>query len=52
MLVYDITKANTFENLEKWLLEVRENADEKIQIIMVGNKNDLEGSRQVTKEMA
>ena len=41
LLVYDITKRVSFENLERWLTEVREHADSKIQIILVGNKSDL-----------
>ena len=40
LLVYDITKRVSFENLERWLTEVREHADSKIQIILVGNKSD------------
>ena len=41
LLVYDITKRVSFENLERWLTEVREHADSKVQIILVGNKSDL-----------
>jgi Ras-related protein Rab-4B len=46
--VYDITKRVSFENLERWLTEVREHADSKVQIILVGNKSDLGEQRQVT----
>ncbi len=45
LLVYDITKRVSFENLERWLTEVREHADSKIQIILVGNKSDLQNNR-------
>ena len=44
-MVYDITKKTTFQNLERWLEEVRENADDKVQIILVGNKSDLSQAR-------
>ena len=51
LLVYDITNLRSFESLEKWLLEVREHADEKIQIILIGNKNDLQAKREVSREL-
>ena len=51
-LVYDITKEETFTNLESWLKEIRENATENVQIILVGNMLDLDDKRVVTKERA
>lgn len=42
LLVYDISKRTSFESLDKWLQEVRDHADEKVEIILVGNKSDLE----------
>lgn len=45
LLVYDISKRSSFENLDKWLNEVRDHADEKVEIILVGNKSDLEKQR-------
>lgn len=45
LLVYDITRRVSFENLERWLTEVREHADSKVQIILVGNKSDLQNNR-------
>mmetsp|Transcript_32175 Transcript_32175/g.75549 ORF Transcript_32175/g.75549 Transcript_32175/m.75549 type:complete len:212 (-) Transcript_32175:65-700(-) len=41
LLVYDISKRATFENLERWLQELREHADPNIVILLVGNKSDL-----------
>lgn len=38
MLVYDITKHQSFENIEIWLKELRDHADENIVVILVGNK--------------
>ena len=52
LLVYDITRRSSFENLDKWLNEVRDHADEKVEIILVGNKSDLEKGRQISKEEA
>ena len=50
LLVYDITKRSSFENLQKWLEEMKENAYSKMSIILVGNKCDLEDERQVSTE--
>lgn len=47
MLVYDISERESFENLERWLVELRDHADEKIKVILVGNKSDLENKRKV-----
>ena len=41
LLVYDISKYNTFQNIEKWFAELREHADFNIVVLLVGNKCDL-----------
>ena len=41
LLVYDISKAQTFENIARWLKELRDHADANIACVMVGNKSDL-----------
>lgn len=50
LLVYDITKPITFENVEHWLKELREHAKTEILIMLVGNKTDLEHLRTVTTD--
>jgi len=52
LLVYDITKKQTFDNAERWLNELREHADQEIVILLVGNKSDLRHIRAVTTEEA
>lgn len=52
LLVYDITKSVTFENVERWLKELRDHADSNIVIMLVGNKSDLRHLRSVTTEVA
>jgi Ras-related protein Rab-11A len=47
LLVYDITKKQTFENINRWLRELRDHADSNIVIMMVGNKSDLNHLRSV-----
>mmetsp|Transcript_3075 Transcript_3075/g.14486 ORF Transcript_3075/g.14486 Transcript_3075/m.14486 type:complete len:219 (+) Transcript_3075:91-747(+) len=50
LLVYDISKKMTFENVEKWLKELRDHADRNIVIMLVGNKCDLKHIRAVSEE--
>jgi Ras-related protein Rab-11A len=50
-IVYDITRKNTFETVNKWVSDITAAADKKITLILIGNKNDLEDQRQVTKEV-
>ena len=53
MLVYDITKESTFDNVKNmWLEELQNNADENIIIMLVGNKKDQAHLRAVTTEEA
>ena len=52
LLVYDISKSVTFENVERWLKELRDHADAHIVIMLVGNKSDLRHVRAVDAEMA
>jgi hypothetical protein len=50
LVVYDITKDTTFENVEKWLAELKENATADITMMLVGNKTDLANARVVSTE--
>lgn len=52
ILVFDITNRGSFENLNKWLDEIRNFASEKISIILVANKTDLQKKCAVTFEEA
>ncbi|KZV30110.1 hypothetical protein F511_19653 [Dorcoceras hygrometricum] len=52
MLVYDITKRQTFDHIPRWLEELRAHADKNIVIILIGNKTDLEDQRAVPTEDA
>lgn len=42
----------TFENVERWLKELRDHADSNIVIMLVGNKSDLRHLRSVSTEDA
>jgi len=50
LLVYDITNKKTFENISKWVPELKNSGDKDVTIILVGNKIDLEEERQVSTE--
>lgn len=47
LIVYDITRQVTFENIERWLKELRDHTDQNIVIMLVGNKADLRHLRAV-----
>ncbi|CAL9112863.1 unnamed protein product [Musa textilis] len=52
LLVYDVTRHTTFENVERWMKELRDHTDSSIVIMLVGNKADLRHLRAVTVEDA
>lgn len=52
LLVYDISKHNTYENVTRWLKELRDHADSNIVIMLVGNKSDLRHLRAVPTDDA
>ncbi|KDO50913.1 hypothetical protein CISIN_1g0478891mg, partial [Citrus sinensis] len=41
LLVYDVTKSTTFENVSRWLKDLRDHAGSNIVIMLIGNKSDL-----------
>ncbi|CAH1424081.1 unnamed protein product [Lactuca virosa] len=52
LIVYDITRKVTFENVERWLKELRDRRDQNIVIMLVGNKADQINLRSVQREDA
>lgn len=56
LLVYDITKKQTFLNAAKWLEDVRQFSEPDIVVMLVGNKYDLvdrnPSAREVPYELA
>ena len=52
IIVYDITNKESFERIQDWVKSVYDNTDtyKEIQMIIVGNKIDLEERREVSKE--
>ncbi|KAK4255669.1 hypothetical protein QN277_008641 [Acacia crassicarpa] len=41
LLVYDVTRSPTFENVARWLKELRDHTDPSIVVMLIGNKSDL-----------
>ncbi|XP_057467693.1 ras-related protein RABA1f-like [Actinidia eriantha] len=52
LLVYDVTRHVTFENVERWLKELRGHTDLNNVIMLIRNKADLRHLRDVSTEDA
>ena len=52
LIVYDITEKRTFENIDNWLKEIRNNCGKDVEITLIGNKKDLTSEREVFTEDA
>lgn len=52
LLVYDISRRQSFDNIERWHRELLDRSDVSVAVILVGNKCDLESQRAVTQEQA
>ena len=52
IIVYDITRANTFKTLKNWVEELKSQGPKEIAIAIAGNKADLEEEREVTRASA
>lgn len=45
LLVYDVSSRKTFESVRAWIKQIQEHADPGVNIILVGNKCDMEVER-------
>ena len=52
IIVYDICRQKSFESVDKWIEDFKSKADEDAVILLIGNKNDLDEKREVSKEEA
>lgn len=52
LLMYDISKGDSYENVTRWLTELREHADPQIVVMLVGNKCDLKHLRAIPTDEA
>jgi len=52
LIVFDITKSETFKNVETWIGEMNKHSEPDVFIMLVGNKSDLKQSREVSTDSA
>ena len=50
LVVYDITRRETFLNVESWVKECQAHGSAAMQFTLVGNKTDLDKHRQVSRQ--
>ncbi|XP_010553589.1 PREDICTED: ras-related protein RABA5c-like [Tarenaya hassleriana] len=50
LVVYDITRGSTFDNVGRWLDELNAHSETAVARMLVGNKRDLESIRAVSVE--
>ena len=49
-IVYDITEKESFNHVESWISECKKIAPETVLLVLIGNKSDLNESREVSYE--
>lgn len=52
LLVFDVTRRETFEHLTTWLEDCKENSNMNMTILLIGNKIDLVEKREVSEDEA
>mmetsp|Transcript_27513 Transcript_27513/g.49565 ORF Transcript_27513/g.49565 Transcript_27513/m.49565 type:complete len:198 (+) Transcript_27513:3831-4424(+) len=52
LLVYDITKPQSFFNLERWYSELKKHVEEDVVVVIVANKDDLVAEEAVSIDSA
>ncbi len=52
MLVFDLTKKESFSRMKEWFLDLRSSLKDKVPTIFLGNKKDLVNNRSVTESDA
>ena len=51
-LCYDITRQETFTNVQDWLKEIKQHATQDVVVYLIGNRVDQEDLREVQKQAA
>eukprot|EP00755_Sulcionema_specki_P029376 Sspe_Gene.92033::Locus_63764_Transcript_1_1_Confidence_1.000_Length_808::g.92033::m.92033/K07881/RAB14; Ras-related protein Rab-14 len=52
IIVYDVTRRATFNHITSWLTDARNLTNPQTVMMLIGNKSDLESSREVSFEEA
>ena len=50
LLVFDVTSNSSFEHIKNWIEQIKEEANERIIIYLVGNKIDCSNNRVISNE--
>ena len=50
LLLYDITKQSSYDNIREWIHDIKEEVSEKAIIFLIGNKIDMTDKRKISKE--
>ena len=50
MVVYDISNEESFQHIQAWIKDCKDLAPKTVQLILIGNKSDLEDQRVISKE--
>ena len=50
ILIFDVTNVKSYENIKKWINEIKEEISEKVKIVLIGNKIDNVQERKIGKE--
>ena len=50
ILIFDVTNVKSYENIKKWINEIKEEISEKVKIVLIGNKIDNVQERKISKE--
>ena len=50
LIIYDISRKESFINVDKWIDDLKESGEEDVCILLIGNKCDLDNIRQVSTD--
>ena len=50
IIVYSIDNEESFNNIEKWLNDIKTQSSPEVKIFLIGNKADLDDKRKITRE--
>ena len=50
MVVYDISSEESFQHIQSWIKDCKDLAPKTVQLVLIGNKSDLEEERAIQKE--
>ena len=52
LIIYDITNETSYNNLKSWVKLIKEECGKHMQLIILGNKSDLDAQRKISKDEA